>query len=62
MEKFGVVLDDTHMKVAEKAGQKCPGCGSTNVNYKGLTPQCDTCGTKPWEPQPHGSKKEDFRR
>lgn len=59
MDKFGVVIEEEQSKIASKEGRPCPSCGSPKVNYKGLTPQCPNCGTKPWEP--HG-RKEDFRR
>lgn len=62
MDKFGVVTNEENVKIATLEGRPCPSCGSKNVNYKGTTPHCPKCGTKPWEPTPHGSTKEDFRR
>lgn len=60
MDKFGVVIEEERSKVASKQGRPCPSCGSGSVNYKGITPHCPNCGTKPWEP--NGRNKEDFRR
>jgi uncharacterized Zn finger protein (UPF0148 family) len=51
MEKNGVVLDDELNKVASMRGRPCPQCGSTHVNYAGLTPNCPQCGSEPWEPK-----------
>ena len=59
MDKFAVVIDEKQSKTASKQGRPCPGCGSQSVNYKGMTPHCSNCGTKPWEPD---GSKEDFRR
>lgn len=51
MDKFAVVLEDEHNKVASMKGTPCPQCGSSNVNYRGLTPLCPQCGSQPWEPK-----------
>jgi uncharacterized Zn finger protein (UPF0148 family) len=62
VDKYGVVLEEDNEKTAAKAGRPCPYCGSTNVNYNGLTPHCPTCGTKPWEKKPDGTRAQDYRR
>ncbi len=45
MEKYGVMINDDHMKVASKG---CPVCGG-KVDTRYMTPRCDNCGTAPWE-------------
>jgi len=57
MEKYGVVTNEELVKAASQEGQPCPECGSTKVDYTGLTPLCPKCGTKPWEKKPGGRKK-----
>jgi len=59
MEKFGVVIDTEHQKIADLKGRPCPSCGSRDVEYRTQTPICPRCGTAPWEPH---RKPEDFRR
>lgn len=49
MDKYAVVLDDTHLKTAMKGAAPCPSCGTRKVNYSGVTPHCPNCGTRPWE-------------
>jgi hypothetical protein len=51
MEKNGVVLDSELDKIASMKGRPCPQCGSAHVNYAGLTPNCPSCGSEPWEPK-----------
>lgn len=60
-EKYGVVVDTEAEKVATREGRPCPGCGGKNVNYKGMTPHCPSCGTRPWERESNGTKQ-DHRR
>lgn len=62
MDKYGVVLDDTHQKIAMQRGQPCPNCGSRVVNYTGLTPHCPNCGTAPWEKRPDAKEEGNHRR
>jgi len=50
MEKYGVQIDPNHNKTASQ-NKACPGCGGTNVNWKGHTPNCARCGTEPFEPR-----------
>ena len=57
MDKYGVAVDvpDESAKSAS-SGAACPGCSSNKVNYRGTTPHCPNCGTKPWE-RPRGNTK-----
>lgn len=52
MEKYGVVIDESHEKLgSQKDGKNppCPSCGSNLVDYSGSVPVCPRCGTQPWE-------------
>jgi predicted RNA-binding Zn-ribbon protein involved in translation (DUF1610 family) len=56
MDKFGVVIDEQAEKIASKEGRPCPSCGTTKVDYRGVTPHCPNCGTEPWEPNGRDSR------
>lgn len=60
MDKFGVVVDDSHVKQAS-TDMRCPQCGFRTVTYRGNVPYCLTCGTEPWEKK-HGKKEEERGR
>lgn len=49
MEKYGVQIDDSQQKTAEKTNKPtCPKCGSV-VDMSGNVPKCPKCGTEPFE-------------
>ena len=56
MDKYGVVVDEHHIKVANEGARPCPQCGSRSVDFTSLTPHCPSCGTEPWEK--HAQKEE----
>ena len=49
MDKYAVVLDESHEKAAMDGARPCPQCASRRVNYRSVTPHCPNCGTEPWE-------------
>lgn len=55
MDKYAVVTDEEVVKTASKRAA-CPGCGGNKVDYKGTTPHCERCGTKPWEKRGHSQR------
>ena len=50
MEKYGVQIDESQQKTAEKEGKpKCPQCGAAVEMSETNVPKCPNCGTKPFE-------------
>jgi predicted RNA-binding Zn-ribbon protein involved in translation (DUF1610 family) len=59
MDKYAVVTDEEMNKTAMQGATPCSSCGSRSVNYRGMTPHCPNCGTRPWE---KNAKKEEGNR
>lgn len=56
MDKYGVAINDDRDDKTASQNRACPGCGGTNVNWRGQTPHCARCGTRPWEQKPRSTR------